>query len=242
MSRPPHLYVVEDDRDLRSMLCAYFARYGIKASPMSSAEEMFAKLALELPDLIVLDVGLPGQSGLGACEQLRRRGDPVGVILLTARTDEVDRVVGLEMGADDYVSKPFSARELLARARAVLRRSSSGAQPVKPPAPADAVRIGDWTYLPTSRSLHRGQEMRILNTVEQALLATLTATPGKPVTRERLLAASHEKKDAGLLRAVDAAIMRLRRVVESVPSNPRYIKTVRFHGYMFVPDLVELTG
>jgi two-component system phosphate regulon response regulator OmpR len=237
MSRLQHIYVVEDDPALREMLSAYFKEQRLEVTSMATAEEMFKLIDAGRPELIVLDVALPGMSGLEACQRLRQRGDPVAIILLTARTDAVDRIVGLEMGADDYVDKPFSARELLARARAVLRRGTFG--PAITTDVEKSIRIGDWTFVPASRSLHRGQEVRILNTVEFALLAELTSKPGVPVTRERLLTASHAKKETALLRAVDASIMRLRRLVEADPSNPRYIQTVRYHGYMFVPHHIE---
>jgi two-component system phosphate regulon response regulator OmpR len=235
MSRRQHLFLVEDDHALRGMLADYFVTQGVELTVMASTEEMFLRIG-ERPDLVVLDIALPGMSGLEACQRLRRQGDHTPIIFLSARTDPVDRIVGLEMGADDYVNKPFSARELLARARAVLRRGPAGATATTPEADR-SVRIGEWTFLPASRSLHRGQEVRVLSTVEYALLAELTARPGLPVTREHLLNASHANKDSALLRAVDASIMRLRRLVEIDPSNPRYIQTVRFHGYMFVPHL-----
>jgi two-component system phosphate regulon response regulator OmpR len=237
MTRLQHLFVVEDDPTLREMLSAYFVSQGLEVTSAGSAEEMFRLIEQRRPELVVLDVALPGMSGLEACQRLRRNGDPIAIILLTARTDPVDRIVGLEMGADDYVDKPFSARELLARARAVLRRGTAAAAPA-----VEAhrqIRIGDWLFFPAERSLHRGQEVRMLNTVEYALLAELTATPGQPVSRERLLLASHANKEAALLRAVDASIMRLRRLLETDPSNPRYIQTVRHLGYMFVPHTAE---
>jgi two-component system phosphate regulon response regulator OmpR len=236
MSRRQHLFLVEDDHALRGMLAEYFVSQGLELTPMGSTEEMFLRIG-ERPDLVVLDIALPGMSGLDACQRLRQQGDQTPIIFLSARTDPVDRIVGLEMGADDYLNKPFAARELLARARAVLRRGPLGAASV--PDAVKSIRIGEWTFLPASRSLHRGQEVRVLSTVEYALLAELTARPGMPVTRECLLTASHANKDTALLRAVDASIMRLRRLVELDPSNPRYIQTVRFHGYMFVPHHIH---
>ncbi len=233
LSRPFHLYVIEDDAPLRDMVSGYFEKNRFTVTAMSSAEEMLQRIHRLRPDLIVLDVGLPGMSGLQACQRLRGDGDRVPIILLTARSEEVDRIVGLEMGADDYLGKPFSARELLARVNAVLRRAA-----FTPGAPVDGgktVRIGDYAFALDSRSLHRGQEVRVLNTVEYALLAELTTNPSVPVSRERLLAVSHTRKDAVLLRAIDAAIMRLRRILEPNPAAPRYIQTVRSHGYMFVP-------
>jgi two-component system phosphate regulon response regulator OmpR len=234
-SKPPyHLFVVEDDAALRDMLAGYLEKQGLAVTAMGSAEELLHRINRLRPDLIVLDVGLPGISGLQACQKLRADGDRVPIILLTARSEEIDRVVGLEMGADDYLGKPFSARELLARAHAVLRRSAFRADAL-----VDrhvAVRLGDYSFVASSRCLQRGEDVRALNTVEYALLSELTANPGVALSRERLLAASHTRRDAVLLRAVDAAIMRLRKVVEPDPALPRYIQTVRGHGYMFVPE------
>ena len=228
-----HLYVVEDDPALRDMLCGYLEKQGAVVTALSTAEDMLHRIHHLRPDLVVLDVGLPGLSGLDACRQLRAEGDNVPIILLTARSEEIDRVLGLEMGADDYLGKPFSARELMARVRAVLRRAV-----VRPGAPvrqARSVRIGEFVFMAASRSLQRGTEVRSLSTVEYALLAELTAHPNVPVSRERLLAVSHTRKDAVLLRAVDAAIMRLRKELEPDPAMPRYIQTVRGQGYVFVP-------
>jgi two-component system phosphate regulon response regulator OmpR len=235
MDKPWHLFVVEDDVSLRDMVTNYLERQGLAVTPMSRADDMLKRIDRLRPDLIVLDVGLPGMSGLDACQKLRSDGDRVPIILLTARSEEIDRVLGLEMGADDYLSKPFSARELLARIRAVLRRAVTA--PGLPLLEAPPVRIGEYTFVPASRSLHRGDEARILNTVEFALLAELVSNPGLPISRERLLAASHGRGDNTLLRTVDTAVMRLRRLVEPDPAEPRYIQTLRGHGYVFVPHV-----
>jgi two-component system phosphate regulon response regulator OmpR len=235
MSKPYHLFVVEDDASLREMLTTYLEKQGLVVTTMPSAEDLLKRIHRLRPDLIVLDVGLPGMNGLEACQRLRLEGDKVPIILLTARSEEVDRVMGLEMGADDYLSKPFSARELLARIRAVMRRAIAppGLTSMQQP----TVTIGEFVFSPATRSLHCGPEVRVLNTVEFALLAELVGNPGVPVSRERLLAASHGRGDTLLLRAVDTAVMRLRRLIEPDPSEPRYIQTVRGHGYMFVPHL-----
>ncbi|GAA0770976.1 response regulator [Ideonella azotifigens] len=239
-SRPAHLFVVEDDPELRDMLQLYFQRQGQQVTALGSAEELLARLRHEpspRPDLVVLDVGLPGMSGLQACQRLRAEGDRLPIILLTASTEEVDRILGLEMGADDYLGKPFSARELLARIRAVLRRTDAGPPPAS--APDRQMSIGAYRFSPAQRSLQRGDEVRVLNTVEYALLHTLTRHAGSTVSREQLLAASHSSQDAVLLRAIDAAIMRLRKLIEPDPAAPRFIQTVRGHGYMFVPHTGE---
>jgi two-component system phosphate regulon response regulator OmpR len=238
-NRPYHLYVVGDDQALRKLLVDYFLKQGLAVTAMASAEDMLLRIGPERPDFLLLDAALPGMSGIQACQRLRGDGNFVPIILLTAGGDEVDRVVGLEMGADDYLTQPVSSRELLARIRAVLRRGTwpAGAATV----PERSVRIGQFTFMPASRSLHRGQEVRVLNSVEYALLSELTARPGLPVARERLLEVSHKGVDTVLIRAVDAAIMRLRRLLEPNPASPRYIHTVRFQGYMFVPHDVAVS-
>lgn len=160
------------------------------------------------------------------------------LILVTARNEEIDRVLGLEMGADDYLSKPFSSRELLARVRALLRRVPRHRPPLPDEAdtqPDATVRIGEHLFMAASRSLQRGGQMRILSTVEYAILAELVLHPHAAITRERLLQVSHPKDDGVMPRAVDASIVRLRKALEPEPARPRYIQTVRGHGYVFVP-------
>lgn len=235
MTKPYHLYVVEDDAALREMLCTYLEKQGLAVTAMATAEEMLRRIHRLRPDLIVLDVTLPGMSGLQACQRLRGEGDAVPVILLTARLEEVDRVLGLEMGADDYLGKPFSARELLARIHAVLRRTS--VLPGAPQAHLPEVLIGDWRFTPATRSLEHRENgsMRVLGSVEYALLAELVAHPGVPISRERLLRASHDRGDEVLPRTVDVTVMRLRKLLEPDPAVPRHLQTVRGHGYMFVP-------
>lgn len=232
-TRPHHLYVVEDDVALRDMLATYLERQGLAVTAMGSAEECLKRLDRLRPDLVVLDINLPGLSGLQACQQLRAQGDRLPIILLTAQSDEIDRVLGLEMGADDYLGKPFSARELLARIRAVLRRV--GPAPGLPLPGAAPVHLGDLRFDPARRTLDGPGGARVLSTVEFGLLAELTAHPNLPLSRERLLAATHQRADAVAERTIDVAVMRLRKLVEPDPAIPRFIQTVRGHGYMFVP-------
>lgn len=232
-SHAPHLFVVEDDPELRSMLAEYLERQGMAVTTLSSAEELLRRMDRLRPDLVVLDVGLPGMSGLQACAQLRAAGDRIPIVLLTARSEEVDRVVGLEMGADDYLGKPFSARELCARVRAVLRRAD--VVPGTPRRELAPVHIGAHLFVPGSRCLQRGDEARILSTVEYALLCELVSNPRVPISRERLLAATYGRSDSVMLRTIDVAVMRLRKLLEPDPAEPRYLQTVRGLGYMFVP-------
>lgn len=233
-TRPYRLFVVEDDVALRDVLCRYLEKQGLAVTPIATAEEMLQRMHRLRPDLIVLGIGLPRMSGFDACKKLRAEGDRVPIIFLEAHSEPVDRVLGLEMGADDCLSKPLLERELLARVRAVLRRAA-----FTPGAPIDssaAIGIGEYVFSVASRSLHRGDDMRVLNAVEYAMLAELTTNAGVTVSRERLMAVSHTRKDFVSLRAVDTAVVRLRRAVEPDPAMPRYIQTVRGHGYVFVPD------
>jgi two-component system, OmpR family, phosphate regulon response regulator OmpR len=233
-TKPYHLFVVEDDPAMRDMLAGYLEKQGLVVTTMASAEDMLRRVNRLRPDLVVLDVTLPGMTGLQACQKLRAEGDRLPIILLTARTEEVDRVLGLELGADDYLGKPFSARELLARIRAVLRRN--GGVPGLPQAQEPAVRIGEHTFVPATRTLVAADGYtRVLSTVEYAMLSELVGNPGLPISRERLLAVSHARGEDVLARTADVAVMRLRKLVEPDPAMPRYIQTVRGHGYMFVP-------
>ncbi len=233
-ARPHHLYVVEDDAATRDMLADYLEKQGLAVTAMARAEELLKRMHRLRPDLVVMDVNLPGLSGLEALRRLRGDGDRVPVILLTARHEEVDRVLGLEMGADDYLVKPYSARELLARIRTVLRRASGS--PGTPMLQRPEVDIGGHRFEPATRSLVGPDGvLRVLSTIEYALLAELVANPLVPLSRERLLAATHTRTEGLLPRTVDVAVMRLRKRLEPDPAVPRYIQTVRGEGYMFVP-------
>jgi two-component system phosphate regulon response regulator OmpR len=231
--RPPHLFVVEDDPALREMVCSYLAQQHFEVTGLGSAEALLQRLQSTRPDLVILDVGLPRMSGLDACVKLRAEGDRVPIILLTARSEEIDRVLGLEMGADDYLSKPFSARELLARARAVMRRTAF--VPGTASDTSEVVRMGDQVFVIAERCLRRGDEVRVLSTIEYTMLTELASNPGVTISRERLLAVSHAPDEEISLRAVDAAMVRMRRAIEPDPAMPRYLQTVRGHGYVFVP-------
>ena len=229
------ILLVEDDERLADLTAEYLRKTDFEVAIEPRGDTAEERILKEDPELVVLDVMLPGMSGLDACRQLRIEGDRVPVILLTARVEEVDRVLGLEMGADDYLGKPFSARELLARIHAVLRRSTS--LPGTPLMQLPEVLIGEQRFEPAARCLrHRGTGVqRMLSGIEYALLAELVARPGLPMSRERLAAVSHERGVSVQLRTIDVAMMRLRKLVEPDPTEPRFLQTVRGHGYMFVP-------
>jgi|SRR6516225_1207 two-component system phosphate regulon response regulator OmpR len=234
VERPYHVYVVEDDAAVRDTLSKYLGHQGVFVTPMAGAEEMLLRLRRYRPDLIVMDANLPKRSGLDACRKLRADGDEIPIIFLSSHGDEIDRVLGLEMGADDYLIKPFSARELLARARAILRRAARA--PGVPRAEMAPVNIGECVFDLSRRTLRRDNDERMLGDVEYALLSELTINAGIPLSRERLLATSHSRADDVSVRAVDTGVSRLRKLVEPNPMIPRFIQTVRRHGYVFVRD------
>jgi two-component system, OmpR family, phosphate regulon response regulator OmpR len=233
MHKPHHVHIVEDDPRLRALIAEYLEAQGLDVTPLHSAEEWLALLPRRRPDLAVLDITLPGMSGLQACLQLRAQGDRVPIVFLTARSEEIDRVMGLEMGGDDYLSKPFSARELLARVHAVLRRSHASPS-LRAPRP-ESVCFGHTVFDPLSRRVTvRGQKHRLSN-AEFAILSELVAHPGAALSRERLLVSAHSRATAVTTRAIDVAIVRLRKKLEPNPGQPQFIQTLRGHGYMFVP-------
>jgi two-component system, OmpR family, phosphate regulon response regulator OmpR len=227
------LFVVEDDPAARQMLCDYLSRQGFDVIAMGSAEELLQRIHRNRPDLVILDVSLPGMSGLQACQQLRHQGDRVPIILLTALTEEIDRILGFEMGGDDYLGKPYSPRELVGRVRAVLRRV--GLQLGSLSTAAD-IAMGHIVFQPHARCLTWGDGRQMtLGSVDYALLFELATNPQVVVSRERLLAAAHGNSHTFLPRTVDVAVMRLRKIIEPSPAEPRHLQTVRNRGYVFIP-------
>jgi len=228
------LFVVDDDAELCGMLQQYLGKLGFEVVAMASADELLRRLPRRRPHLVVLDLMMPGTGGLEALRKLRADGDDLPLILLTARGDEIDRILGLEMGADDYLAKPFNPRELLARIHAVLRRRqppSGGA-----PRAGAAMRVGAYWLDPQTRTLQGDGAPLRLSSGEFALLGALVAHPLKTLSRERLIdltrGGGHELSE----RAVDVQVLRLRKLIERDPENPVLIQTVRGVGYVFVPQ------
>ena len=229
------ILVVDDDARLRELLHRYLAEQGFAVRAVPDAREMDKWLAREAADLLVLDLMLPGEDGLAICRRLRAAGNALPIVMLTARGDEVDRIVGLEMGADDYLPKPFNPRELLARIQAVLRRRPH-AVPGAPAQSGNPVAFGEFHFDPVTRRLSRGGETLPLTSGEFALLKAFIDHARQPLSRDRLLQLARGREPEAFDRSVDVLVSRLRRLIETDPAHPRYIQTVWGFGYVFVPD------
>jgi two-component system OmpR family response regulator len=231
----PHILIVDDDRDIRELLQAFFHKRGLRASVAADGIEMEALMRRTPVDLIVLDVMLPGKSGLELCRELRARYS-TPIIMLTAVTETTDRVVGLEMGADDYVPKPFDPRELLARVRAVLRRNAPEA---RKELQRQIYRFAGWTMdVSRRRLLAPGDVLVELTGAEFNLLHTFARSAQRILTREQLIDLSGGEEGASYDRSIDILVSRLRRKMEDDPRAPRLIQTVRSGGYQFMPETI----
>jgi two-component system OmpR family response regulator len=230
-----HILIVDDDKEIRDLLQEYFQKHGLRVSAARDEDEMQAALRRTPIDLIILDVMLPGKSGLDICRELRIHSK-VPIIMLTAVTETIDRIVGLEMGADDYVPKPFDPRELLARTRAVLRRRGEPGAAYKPM--QQIFKFAGWTLDSTRRRLVNPEEVRVeLTTAEFNLLLTLARSAQRVLSRDQLVELSNQNGDYSYDRSVDILVSRLRRKMEDDPRSPKLILTVRGGGYQFVPEV-----
>jgi two-component system phosphate regulon response regulator OmpR len=229
------ILMVDDDLRMRELLQRYLGEQGFTVKTVSDATEMDIALAHEHVDLLVLDLMLPGEDGLAICRRLRAAGNTMPVIMLTARGDEVDRIVGLEMGADDYLPKPFNPRELLARINAVMRRHG----PSVPSAPAiegETITIGELTFDPSTRSLLRNGMSITITSGEFALLKVFVDHPRQPLSRDRLMQLARGRELDVFDRSIDVQVSRLRKLIEPDPAHPRYLQTMWGFGYVFIPD------
>jgi two-component system OmpR family response regulator/two-component system phosphate regulon response regulator OmpR len=233
--RQHRLLVVDDDSRLRDLLTRYLGEQGFEVRAVGDAVQMERARSREHFDLIVLDLMLPGEDGLAICRRLRGTGDATPIIMLTAKGEDIDRIVGLEMGADDYLPKPFNPRELLARVHAVLRRQGS-LPPGAPEAEAEIVRFGAVEVDLAARTLKRDGETQPLTTGEFAVLKVLLQHPRQPLSRDKLMTLARGREQGPFDRAIDVQVSRLRKLVEADPSQPRYLQTVWGFGYVFVPD------
>ena len=242
MPQPARLLVVDDDASVRDMLREYMGSHGFTVSEAESGPQMREVLDRELPDVVLLDVRLPGEDGLSLARFLRERYD-VGIIMVTASGDVIDRVVGLEVGADDYIAKPFDPRELLARVKSVLRRMQAKPQGEAPaPAAADStvkrVRVGRcWLELEPRRLFEDSGDEVAMTAMEYDLLRVFVSNPNRVLSRDQLLMHTRNREWEPFDRSIDIRIGRLRRKVERDPAGePKTIRTVRNAGYMFVPE------
>ncbi|MFZ2267051.1 MAG: two-component system response regulator OmpR [Azonexus sp.] len=231
----PHLLVVDDDARLRDLLTRYLGEQGFEVKSAADGQQMDKLRSREHFSLIVLDLMMPGEDGLTICRRLRGTGDLTPIIMLTAKGDEVDRIVGLEMGADDYLPKPFNPRELLARIHAVLRRQGNR-PPGSPGDETESVKFSNIEVDLAARTLKRGTELLPLTTGEFAVLKVLLQHPRQPLSRDKLMTLARGREQGPFDRAIDVQVSRLRKLIETDPAQPRYLQTVWGFGYVFVPD------
>ncbi|WP_449370217.1 osmolarity response regulator transcription factor OmpR [Thiomonas sp.] len=229
------ILLLDDEAELRALLQRYLGSMGLQVRAVADAAQLDRLLAREPFDLLILDLMMPGEDGLSVLRRLRAQGETLPVLMLTARGDPVDRILGLEMGADDYLPKPFEPRELLARIQAMLRRQAMlGALPAA--VRGDVIRFGAFELDLAARTLARDGADVPLTSGEFALLAALACNPGRPLGRERLLELAQGRDREATERSVDIRVLRLRRLIEEDPAAPRYIQTVWGLGYLFAPD------
>jgi two-component system, OmpR family, phosphate regulon response regulator OmpR len=228
MSSNLKVIFVDDDPEMRALVQRFLTEHGYSVSTASDSTSLDRLLAREAAQAIILDLMLPGEDGLAICRRLRAAGNDTPILMLTAKGDPVDRILGLEMGADDYLPKPFMPRELVARLAAILRRTS----PRTAPASRDVVRFGPFTLDPTEMSLTRDGEPVALSSREVKLLIALAASRGRTLSRaqliDRVLGTDAEVTD----RAIDVQVNRLRKALGEDPENPKWIKTVWGAGYV----------
>jgi two-component system phosphate regulon response regulator OmpR len=237
------ILILDDEAEMRALLQRYLSAQGFAVQVLSDPQQLDALLARKSFDVLVLDLMMPGENGLSICRRLRAGGETIPIMMLTARGDPVDRIVGLEMGADDYLPKPFEPRELAARLHALIRRQAMYAAG-STSARDDNVTFGAFTFDLAARRLTRDGKPVTLTSGEFALLRALACNPGRALGRERLIALAQGKSsgkntgrdDVITERSVDVQILRLRRLIEDDAAAPRYIQTVWGIGYLFAPD------
>lgn len=228
--------VVDDDARLRDLLNRYLSEQGMAVRAVHDANEMNRQLARERYDLMILDLMLPGEDGLSICRRLRGGGENMPIIMLTAKGDDVERIVGLEIGADDYVPKPFNPRELLARIQAVLRRRPPAPPPGAPATEPQIVEFGSFRFNLAARNLTKNGHDVPLTTGEFALLKVLVVHPRAPLSRDKLMELARGREFGAFDRSIDVQVSRLRKLIEDDPSKPTFIQTVWGFGYVFIPD------
>lgn len=236
MDITPHILIVDDNAEIRDLLGRFLADHGYRVSTAANGIEMKRALNDAAIDLLVLDLMLPGEDGLTLCRNLRAQSE-IPVIMLTAMGEETDRIVGLEMGADDYLAKPFNPRELLARIKAVLRRARSYPERISDEN-TDELRFNGWRLSLERRELLDPEGVLVsLSTAEFSLLAAFATHPGRVLNRDQLLDLARGRESRAFDRAIDTLVSRLRRKLNDDPKQPEAIKTVRGGGYLFAPKV-----
>jgi two-component system phosphate regulon response regulator OmpR len=232
----PTVMLVDDEPELRALLAEYFGRNGFEVVQAEDAAAARARVAERVPDVAVLDINMPGENGLSLARALREAHPRLGVVMLTTAGEAIDRIVGLEVGADDYVAKPFELRELLARVRAVQRRLQVTAPPAAAAGDTGRVAFGPCQLDMAQRKLFgaTGEEIDI-TAAEFDLLALFARHPNRPLNRDQIMEQAHNRGWDVFDRSIDLRVMRLRRKVERNPDKPEVIKTVRNVGYVYVP-------
>jgi two-component system OmpR family response regulator len=236
MDAATHILIVDDDAEIRSLLSQYLMKNGLRVTAVAEGRAMSRALDAGRVDLVVLDLMLPGDDGLTLCRNLRAKSD-IPVIMLTARGEETDRIVGLEMGADDYLAKPFSARELLARIKAILRRARSLPDNLQPDS-ARHIRFEEWVLDTVHRQLiSAAKVVTPLSGAEYRLLRIFLGHPNRVLNRDQLVDLTQGKEADPLDRSIDVQVSRLRNRLGDDPREPRLIKTVRGEGYVLAVDV-----
>lgn len=234
--RPDRIVVVDDDARIRELLNRYLTQEGFDVWVAEDGRTLNRLLLRDTVDLIVLDLMMPGEDGLSICRRLRAQNDKTPIIMLTAKSEDVDRIVGLEVGADDYLGKPFNPRELLARIHAVLRRRPPVEIPGAPSLEAEVVCFGPFELDLGQRTLKREGVDVGLTTGEFAMLKALVRHPRQPLSRDKLAQLARGREFEPFDRSLDVQVSRLRKLIEADPASPRYLQTVWGIGYVFVPD------
>ena len=232
MNTPDHILVVDDDTEIRNLLHEYLQRQGYRVTAVADGKGLRSAVATSHPDLIILDLMLPGEDGLTLCRDLRAKSE-IPIIMLTARGDETDRIVGLELGADDYVAKPFSPRELLARIKSVLRRARALPENLKTEE-SGLFRFAGWTLDAATRNLTSPQGVVVaLSGTDFRLLKIFVDHPNRVLTRDQLIDLMLSRDAGPYDRAIDVQVSRLRQRLGEDAKEPAIIKTVRGQGYVF---------
>ena len=234
--RTPKLLVVDDDPRLRDLLRRYLGENGFQVFVADNGVTMNRLWLRERFDALILDLMMPGEDGLQILRRLRERKDMTPIIMLTARGEDVDRIVGLEMGADDYIPKPFNPRELLARIHAVLRRRPVADAPGAPSMTDEVVKFGEFELDLGTRVLRKNGEPVPLTTGEFAVLKAFARHPKQPLSRDKLMEIARGREYEAFDRSLDVQVSRLRKMIEPDPSKPRFLQTVWGVGYVFIPD------